>query len=202
MSFPRLPAAALSLAALALIAAGCGGSSMTSSSSSSQPSKVPVSSGGGSSGATATTVSAASNPELGMILVDPNGLTLYDFQKDNGTKSACSGECAKIWPPLTTTGAPQAGEGAMSSKLGTSKRSDGTTQVTYEGHPLYTYSADGSPGETNGNGITSFGGSWHALESSGAEAEASAGGGGEAAAAATKGGSESSEESGGGGYGY
>jgi predicted lipoprotein with Yx(FWY)xxD motif len=202
MSFPRLPAALLSLAALALIVAGCGGSSMTSSSSSSQPSKAPVSSGSGSSGA-ATTVSAASNPELGMVLVAPSGMTLYTFQKDNGTESACYGECAKIWPPLTTKGAPQVGEGATSSELGTTKRTDGTTQVTYAGHPLYTYTADTSPGEANGNGVNSFGGSWHALESSGAEAAASASAGGEGEAAAVPAeSSESSEESSGGGYGY
>lgn len=210
MSFPRLPAAALSLTALALIVAGCGGSSMTSSSSSSssQPSKAPVSSSASSS-ATAATVSATSSPELGMIVVDSSGLTLYNFQKDKGTESACYGACAKIWPPLTTSGAPQAGEGAMSSKLGTSKRTDGTTQVTYAGHPLYTYSADMSPGEVNGNGITSFGGTWHALDPSGAPAAGSAtteGGSTESgsttpAPAPSSGGSTEGTSSGG-GYGY
>lgn len=202
MSYPRLPAAALALTAFALIVAGCGGSSMTSSTSSSQPSKTPVSAGGGSSGAAATTVSAAGNPKLGMILVNSSGLTLYDLQKDSGTESACYGSCAKVWPPLTTSGAPQAGEGATSSKLGTSKRTDGTTQVTYDGHPLYTYSADMSPGEANGNGITSFGGSWHALDSAGAEAAASGTTEGESTTPAPTQSSNSSSGNSSEGYGY
>lgn len=202
MSYPRLPAAALSLTALALIVAGCGGASMTSSTSSSQPSKTPVSASGGSSGGAVTTVSAASNPKLGMIIVNSSGLTLYDFQKDNGTESACYGSCAKIWPPLTTSGAPQAGEGATSSKLGASKRTDGMTQVTYDGHPLYTYSADMSPGETNGNGITAFGGSWHALDPSGAEAAASGTTEGESTTPAPPSSSNSSGGNRSEGYGY
>jgi predicted lipoprotein with Yx(FWY)xxD motif len=196
MTHQRFSATALSLTALALIVAGCGGSSMTSSTSSSQTSKAPASTSGSSSGG-APTVSTASNPELGTIVVNSSGLTLYDFQKDNGAKSACYGSCAKIWPPLTTSKPPQAGEGATASKLGTTKRTDGTTQVTYGGHPLYTYSADTSPGETNGNGITSFGGSWHALDSTGAEAAASSGGESESTTP-----SSGSSGSGSGGYGY
>ncbi len=123
----------------------------------SAPSKVK------SSNASGTSVSVASNPKLGRILVDSQGLTLYDFHKDRGGKSACYGACAKIWPPLTTSGTPQAAGGAQQSLLGTSPRSDGTTQVIYGGHPLYTYVGDRKPGEATGNGITEFGGSWHAL---------------------------------------
>jgi predicted lipoprotein with Yx(FWY)xxD motif len=135
-----------------------------------------------------------------MVLVSPSGMTLYYFQKDSGTESACYGSCAKVWPPLTTKGAPQVGEGAMSSELGTTKRTDGTTQVTYAGHPLYTYTADTSPGEANGNGISSFGGTWGALNASGSAVAASASTEGEAAAAPAESGSESSGSSG--GYGY
>jgi predicted lipoprotein with Yx(FWY)xxD motif len=193
MTYQRFSATALSLTALALIVAGCGGSSMTSSS---QTSKAPASTSGSSSGAAAT-VSATSNPELGTLIVDSGGLTLYSFQKDSGTKSACYGSCAKIWPPLTTSKPPRAGEGATASKLGTTKRTDGTTQVTYDGHPLYTYSADTSPGETSGNGITSFGGSWHALDSTGAEAAASSSGESESTTP-----SSGSSGSSSGGYGY
>ena len=97
-------------------------------------------------------------------------LTLYDFHKDKGTKSACYGSCAKIWPPLTSAGTPVAAAGAQASLLGSSPRSDGTTQVTYGGHPLYTYVGDSKPGETSGNGLTEFGGSWHALRPNGKEA--------------------------------
>lgn len=122
---------------------------------------------GRSSGAASTTVSTATNAKLGGILVDSHGLTLYDFQNDKGSKSACYGSCAKIWPPLTTSTTPQAAGGAQQSLLGTAPRSDGTTQVTYGGHPLYTYVGDTKPGEVTGNDLTEFGGSWHALRPDG-----------------------------------
>ena len=132
--------------------------------------KGSTSGAGNGSGAKSTTVSSANNAKLGGIIVDSHGLTLYDFHKDKGTKSACYGSCAKIWPPLTTSGGtPQAAGGAQQSLLGTSPRSDGTTQVTYGGHPLYTYVGDKHPGEVTGNGLTEFGGSWHALRPNGKE---------------------------------
>ena len=109
-------------------------------------------------------------PKLGPVLVDAKGFTLYDFHKDKGTTSACYGSCAKIWPPLTTAGAPTASNGAMASQLGTTKRSDGSVQVTYAGHPLYTYVVDKKPGEANGNDFSSFGARWHALKPSGEDA--------------------------------
>lgn len=201
MSFPRPPVAALSLTALALIIAGCGSSSMTSSSSSSQPSKAPVGGGGGSSSSTATTVTGASNPELGTIIVNSEGLTVYSFAKDKGTTSSCYGACAEAWPPLSTEGAPISGEGAMPSKLGTTKRKDGTVQVTYAGHPLYTFVEDHKPGEANGNGVSAFGAEWHALDESGSLVAASGGAEGESTTPAP---TESSSESSGssGGYGY
>jgi predicted lipoprotein with Yx(FWY)xxD motif len=115
-------------------------------------------------------VSAATTPKLGKILVDSEGLTLYDFQKDRGTNSSCYGSCAQVWPPLPSEGAPQAGEGAAASKLGTTRRKDGTMQVTYAGHPLYTYVEDTKPGDTNGNDFSSFGARWHALKPSGEDA--------------------------------
>lgn len=123
--------------------------------------------------ATGSVVSAASSPKLGKIIVDSRGLTLYDFRKDEGGKSACYGSCAGIWPPLLTKGAPQVGGGAAASQLGTDKRKDGTVQVTYAGRPLYTYVGDKKPGDTAGNAITEFGASWHALRQSGAEAPGS-----------------------------
>jgi predicted lipoprotein with Yx(FWY)xxD motif len=198
MPYPRLPAAALSLTVLALVVAGCGGSSTTSSTTSSQPSKAPASTGGSSSGKAAT-VSATSNPELGMVLVDSEGFTVYNFAKDKGTTSSCYGACAEAWPPVTTEGAPKASEGAMSSKLGTTKRKDGTVQVTYAGHPLYTFVEDSSPGEANGNGVTAFGAEWHALDQSGSAVAAS---GSAEAESSTPAPAESGGESSGGGYGY
>ncbi len=124
-----------------------------------------------SSAETAAVVSTAAVGNLGKVIVDAKGFTLYDFHKDKGGKSACYGACAKVWPPLTTTGKPEVGKGATASKLGTIKRKDGTLQVTYAGWPLYTYEADRKPGDANGNDIDSFGAEWYALLPSGEEAE-------------------------------
>jgi predicted lipoprotein with Yx(FWY)xxD motif len=144
------------------------------------------------------TLTAAGNPELGTIIVDSEGLTVYTFDKDRGTTSSCYGACAEAWPPVITEGSPTAGEGAMSSQLGTTTRKDGTVQVTYAGHPLYTFVEDHKPGEANGNGVSAFGASWHALDQSGSMASAAAGEGESSAPETT----ESSESSGSGGYGY
>lgn len=165
------------LALFALLAiAGCGSSNDSSSGSggaygSAEESTAKNTTSTSSGGGTAAVVSASGAPKLGRIIVDSKGLTLYDFHKDKGTTSSCYGSCAQVWPPLITTGKPQAGEGAMASKLGTTKRKDGTLQVTYAGHPLYTYTADTKPGDTTGNDIDSFGAEWYALQPSGEEAE-------------------------------
>jgi predicted lipoprotein with Yx(FWY)xxD motif len=167
------------LTALALIAAlaiaGCGGGSDSSSSSSgpygeTSSETTKAASNEPSSAATATIVSATTVPKVGKVIVDSKGFTLYDFHKDKGTQSSCYGACAQAWPPLTTEGKPQVGEGAMASKLGTTKRKDGTVQVTYAGHPLYTFVEDRKPGEANGNDTSAFGAQWYALFPSGEEA--------------------------------
>ncbi|MEA2254677.1 MAG: hypothetical protein QOG35_722 [Solirubrobacteraceae bacterium] len=105
--------------------------------------------------------------KLGKIIVDGSGRTLYMFGKDKGTKSSCSGACATAWPPLLTKGKPKAGTGATASKLGTTKRSDGTTQVTYGGHPVYRFKNDAKAGDTNGQGLTAFGGVWYVVSPTG-----------------------------------
>jgi predicted lipoprotein with Yx(FWY)xxD motif len=117
------------------------------------------SSGGGGASASPTapkttiaqppTVEVA-NSGLGQILVNSQGHTLYLFQGDSGTTSACSGACAAAWPPLRATGQPTAANGANASLLGTTQRSDGGPQVTYNGHPLYTFVQDHNAGDTNG----------------------------------------------------
>jgi predicted lipoprotein with Yx(FWY)xxD motif len=112
------------------------------------------------------TVSVAKT-ELGKILVDSHGRTLYLFTKDSGTTSACSGACATAWPPLSASGTPTVGGGASASLLGTTMRSDGTSQVTYNGHPLYTFVKDKKRGDTNGEGLTAFGGSWFTVSPAG-----------------------------------
>ena len=164
------------LAVLAVVIGGCGGDSDNSTSGG-------VYGGGGSStsaGSDSTNSSADSGgaavslgnvSELGMVLVDSNGMTLYDFHKDKGTTSSCYGPCAEGWPPLLTEGEPQVGNGASAAKLGTTERKDGTTQVTYAGHPLYSFVADKKPGEANGNDISAFGAEWYALQGNGEEPE-------------------------------
>ncbi len=116
-------------------------------------------------------VAAAKVGDLGTVLVTSEGLTLYDFHKDKGSKSACYGACAAAWPPLLTEGNPQAQGPADRSMLGTTKRTDGTVQVTYNGWPLYTYAGDKGPGEANGNDITQYGAQWYALLPNGQEPE-------------------------------
>ncbi len=116
----------------------------------------------------AAKVSIAKSP-LGRILVDSKGITLYDFVKDKGTTSACYGACAALWPPLTTKGKPLAGPGVRKSLLGTTKRKDGTLEVTYGGHPLYYFVTDRKPGQTTGQGVNQFGGPWWVLSAAGKE---------------------------------
>lgn len=169
------------VAALAIVIAGCGSDSSTSGGA------YGGKGGGGSSGASAASsatksassedsgsagiVSAAKVGDLGTILVTSEGMTLYDFHKDEGGTSSCYGGCAATWPPLLTEGDPQARGAADRSMLGTSERKDGTLQVTYAGWPLYTYVADQKPGEANGNDIDQFGAEWYALQPNGREPE-------------------------------
>jgi predicted lipoprotein with Yx(FWY)xxD motif len=180
------------LAVAAIVVAGCGGGDSTGSSygggksssgsQSSNKENAASESGGrygnsnsGEGKATAAetgaVVSLGNVQELGMVLVDSNGMTLYDFHKDKGGKSSCYGACAGVWPPLLTEGEAQVGNGASASMIGAVERKDGTTQVTYAGHPLYTYVGDKKPGEATGNDIDDFGAEWYALQGNGEEPE-------------------------------
>jgi predicted lipoprotein with Yx(FWY)xxD motif len=105
--------------------------------------------------------------DLGKILVDSQGRTLYLFQKDSGPNSTCFGQCAVNWPALRVSGKPTEGSGANAGLVGTTSRAGGKPQVTYNGHPLYRYSADQKPGDTNGQGLNAFGGAWFALSGDG-----------------------------------
>ena len=176
-----LPAIAVLAIGVAFAVSGCGGGSSSSSAeggaygsggeTSAAKSAKSESSGAEAGSGSAGVVAVAKSPEAGTtILVDSKGFTLYDFHKDKGNTSACYGACASTWPPLSTNGAPKAMSGAEASQLGTTKRSDGTVQVTYAGHPLYTYIADTKPGEAKGNDYSSFGAQWYALKPSGEEA--------------------------------
>lgn len=111
-------------------------------------------------------VFAGEGEKLGVILYDLSGHTLYTFDKDKGTRSSCYGACAETWPPALTEGKPRAEGAAVPAQIGVTKRKDGTVQLTYAGHPLYTYSRDRSA-ETNGNGVDSFGGKWYAIRPNG-----------------------------------
>jgi predicted lipoprotein with Yx(FWY)xxD motif len=109
---------------------------------------------------------------LGKIVVDAKGHTLYLFEKDHHGKSACAGACAKNWPPLTVKGTPKAGQGLKSSKLGTTRRANGKRQVTYGGHPLYTFVVDaGKPGSVKGEGVDAFGAEWYVVGANGRKVE-------------------------------
>ena len=105
--------------------------------------------------------------KLGTYLVDAKGRTLYLFEKDKTRKSRCSGACAVAWPPLLTAGKPKAAGSAKASLLSTSKRSDGKTQVTYHGHPLYFFVQDKKAGDTKGQNVDAFGAEWYVLSPSG-----------------------------------
>lgn len=105
--------------------------------------------------------------KLGLILVNSRGHTLYLFRKDKNGKSACSGNCAKFWPPLLSRGKPTAAPGVKRSLLGTTRRSNGSLQVTYNKHPLYAYSLDKQTGQTKGEGAFAFGAKWYALSAGG-----------------------------------
>jgi predicted lipoprotein with Yx(FWY)xxD motif len=148
------------LVVIALAVAACGGSSNDGSSA------KPTTSNSGS-----TASVGLRSTDLGKILVDGKGQTLYLFEKDKGTSSTCDGACAGAWPPLTTSGKPSAGTGVIASKLGTTKRADGTTEVTYNGHPLYTYAGDGAPGQTSGQGLDDYGAEWYVLSRTGKTVE-------------------------------
>jgi predicted lipoprotein with Yx(FWY)xxD motif len=105
--------------------------------------------------------------KLGPILVNARGHTLYMFAKDRNGKSSCSGSCAKFWPPSLQRGKPTAGSGVKASLLGTTKRSNGSLQLTYNKHPLYTFALDKKSGETNGEGQLAFGAKWYAVSGKG-----------------------------------
>jgi predicted lipoprotein with Yx(FWY)xxD motif len=131
----------------------------------------------GKSAATGAVVKARKT-SLGTIVVDARGRTLYMFMKDKHNRSTCSGACAANWPPLVTGAKPTAGAGAKASLLGTTRRSDGHLQATYNGHPLYRFLLDGKAGQTNGEGISAFGGRWYAVSPSGTKVMPSASPGG------------------------
>ena len=165
MSKIRIVGAAI---ALAFLATACGNSDngTTSSGATSGSTKQPG----------ATVMVGTTN--LGMVLVDNQGRTLYMLTADSAGKSTCAAGCASVWPKATLTSGstPQAGSG-VSAKLATVTPSDPTPQVTAAGHPLYIYSGDSKSGEVNGQGIKSYGGTWYVLNPDGTPITSSGGAG-------------------------
>jgi predicted lipoprotein with Yx(FWY)xxD motif len=102
-------------------------------------------------------------------LVGPDGKTVYLFEGDKNGKPTCAGACTQFWPPVTVSSMPSTGSGLDKSLLGTVKRADGGTQVTYAGHPLYYYSGDASPGTALGQGMSAFGAEWYVLNAKGSK---------------------------------
>ncbi len=165
---PALLAAAAATAAL--VACSSAGASSPSSSGSSTSSPAA---------AVAGIVKTATIAGV-TVLTNSKGFTLYSFAPDTPTKSNCNGTCAQNWPPLT---GPVTAAG-VTGRFGTIKRSDGSVQATFDGHPLYTFVGDTAPGQAKGNGLNAAGGLWHEVTTFGTAAPAGA------------------SSSGSGGYGY
>jgi predicted lipoprotein with Yx(FWY)xxD motif len=143
--------------AAAIAIAGCGGGGKSASSYGAAPATP-----------TATTVSV--NPsKLGGFLTDAAGRSLYLFEADKTSSSTCYSACASIWPPLTTSGAVKAESGVLAAHLGATKRTDGSTEVTYGGHPLYYYAGDSKPGDITGQGLNQFGAKWYVVGRNGSK---------------------------------
>ena len=184
--------AALAISAVAV--AGCGSASSSTSSAATPATAATTSSTSSAPAAAAITISTAKG-KGGTYLTGSDGRAVYLWVADSGGKSACSGACAKVWPPVE--GTPSGGTGVTASNLGTITRSDGSKQVTYNGHPLYYFIADKSAGATKGQGSNGFGAKWWLVAPSGTAitvaAHTSSGG----SSSGSSGGSSTSSSSGG-----
>ena len=164
-----------------LVVAACSSSSSTTSSgpATSSPAAAPAATQASSPAATGqasgtAAVSLAAIPGIpGKALVGRDGRTLYLFQADKNRTSACSGACAAAWPPYIVTGTPQAGSGVNQALLGTIIRPDGTMQLTYDGHPLYYFTADTAAGTAHGQAVKAFGAEWYVVGASGSKIDTS-----------------------------
>jgi predicted lipoprotein with Yx(FWY)xxD motif len=147
--------------ASALLVAACGSAAASTS--------APASSAAAAGSSTTGTVITTQAGSAGAFLTTASGRTVYLWAKDGMNMSACSGACAAAWPPVPATGKLTATGGAKASDLGTITRSDGTKQVTYDGHPLYYFVGDSAAGQTNGQGSDNFGAKWWLVAPSGAQ---------------------------------
>jgi len=154
-----MPARLGALLATALLAAACGSSGTSSG--------TPAA-GSTSTGTATATVITTKSGSAGTYLTDGSGRAVYLWVKDPQDKSECSGACASAWPPVPASGTVTASGGAQAADLGSITRSDGSKQVTYDGHPLYYFAGDSGSGTTSGQGSDSFGAKWWLVSPSGA----------------------------------
>ena len=184
--------------AAGLLATACG-SAAGSTTAGSAAAATPA------SGSATATVIESHGGSAGSFLTNGSGRAVYLWAADSMNKSTCSGACAGAWPPVTTTGKVTAADGAKSADLGTITRSDGSKQVTYDGHALYYFAGDSGPGQTHGQGSDSFGAKWWLVAPAGTTitvADAAAGAGSSSSTApASSGGSSAGGSSAGGSWG-
>ena len=152
-------------AAFGMVLAACGGGTTSSSGTSPSASSSP------SASASASATLSVKTASMGQFLTDGSGKALYLFEADKTSQSTCSGACAGAWPPFTTAASVTASSGVDQSKIGTTTRSDGSKQVTYNGHPLYYFIGDVGAGTTNGQGKNAFGAEWYVVSPSGDKIE-------------------------------
>jgi predicted lipoprotein with Yx(FWY)xxD motif len=161
MPIPRLVAIVASCASLGL--AGClGGDDDSTATAPATTTEAAPS----APAATGTEIKVQNSSEYGKVLADGEGLALYLFDKEKTETSECYGECAVAWPPVLTEGKPKAGSGVDAGALGTTKRDDGSTQVTYKGKPMYLYKDD-KPGVILCHDVSEFGGLWLLVQPNG-----------------------------------
>ena len=170
----RLAAGVGSAVGVALLAAACSSGGSTSSAASAPAASANAAGGSGSSSSgSGGTVIATASSSGNTFLTDGSGRAVYLWVKDTGDKSVCSGACAGAWPPVTASGAVTAAGSAKASDLGTITRSDGSKQVTYDGHPLYYFTGDSGSGTATGQGSDSFGAKWWLVTPGGSDVTAS-----------------------------
>jgi len=182
--------------AAALLVAAC-----SSNGSAAGAAASGATSASGSTSTTGTVITTASGSG-GSFLTSSSGRALYLWVKDPMNKSVCSGACAGAWPPVTATGAVTASGGVSASELGTITRSDGTKQVTYDGHPLYYFVGDSNPGTDSGQGSNSFGAKWWLVAPSGSAITSAVTVSGSGSGSGSTPSPSASSGSSGGGYGY
>jgi predicted lipoprotein with Yx(FWY)xxD motif len=184
-----------SLAAAAVVLTACGSNGSPTGSATSNPAAA-------GNAALASVAIKTMSTTKGTVLVNAAGLTLYWFAMDTASQSNCNGSCATYWKPVLGTATAAAGT-TLPHGFGTIKRSDGQLQVTYDGHPLYTYTGDTTAGQINGNGLNASGGMWWAITPTGTElglATSSSGSGSGGSSGSGSGGSSGGSGGGSGGW--